>query len=168
MTNPLRIEKLRRQHDVDSFDCGQEPLNRFLARYALQNQQAEASQSYVALAGEMVVGFCTLVVADVEYDDAPARLGRGLARHPNPLMLLARLAVAISWQGKELGAGLLKDAMLRTLQAADIAGIRAIAVHAKDDAARAFYERFDFIPSPSDPYHLFLLLKDVRARIGSR
>jgi hypothetical protein len=59
--------------------------------------------------------------------------------------------------------GLLKDAMLRTLQAADIAGIRAFAVHAKDDEAKAFYERFDFVASPSDPYHLFRLLKDIRA-----
>jgi GNAT superfamily N-acetyltransferase len=85
---------------------------------------------------------------------------------PIPLMLLARLAVAASWQGKGLGAGLLKDAMLRTLQAADIAGIRAMAVHAKDDTARAFYERFDFIPSPSDPFHLLLLLKDIRLLIA--
>jgi GNAT superfamily N-acetyltransferase len=77
-------------------------------------------------------------------------------------MLLARLAIANSWQGKGLGAGLLKDAMLRTLQAADIAGIRAFAVHAKDDEARAFYEHFNFVPSPSDPYHLFRLMKDVR------
>ena len=93
---------------------------------------------------------------------------KGLAKHPIPLMLLARLAVATSWQGKRLGAGLLKDAMLRTLQAADIARIRAMAVHAKDEAARAFYERFDFIPSPSDPYHLFLLLKDIRTLLASR
>ncbi len=102
-------------------------------------------------------------MAQVEHDDAPERLGKGLARHPIPLMLLARLAVATAWHGKGLGAGLLKDAMLRTLQAADIAGIRALAVHAKDDEAQAFYERFDFIPSPTDPYHLFILLKDVRA-----
>jgi len=168
MTDALRIDKLRREHDVEAFDCGQEPLNRFLARYALHNQQVEASQTYVALAGEEVVGYYTLVVAEVEYDDAPARLGKGLARHPIPLMLLARLAIAVTWQGKGLGAGLLKDAMLRTLQAADIAGIRAMAVHAKDDAAKAFYERFEFIPSPSDPYHLFLLLKDIRALINSR
>jgi GNAT superfamily N-acetyltransferase len=168
VTDALRIEKLRREHNVDCFDCGQEPLNRFLVRYALQNQQAEASQTYVALAGDEVVGFYTLVVAQVQYDDAPGRLGKGLAKHPIPLMLLARLAIATNWQGKGLGAGLLKDAMLRTLQAADIAGIRAIAVHAKDDAAKAFYERFDFIASPSDPYHLFLLLKDVRALIATR
>jgi GNAT superfamily N-acetyltransferase len=168
VTDALRIEKLRREHDVDLFDCGQEPLNRFLVRYALQNQQAEASQTYVALADNQVVGFYTLVVSQVEYDDAPRRLGKGLAKHPIPLMLLARLAITTDWQGKGLGAGLLKDAMLRTLQAADIAGIRALAVHAKDDAAKAFSERFDFIASPTDPYHLFLLLKDVRALIPTR
>jgi predicted N-acetyltransferase YhbS len=82
-------------------------------------------------------------------------------------MLLARLAVAISWQGKGVGSDLLKDAMLRTLQAADIAGIRSFAVHAKDDEARAFYDHFDFPSSPSDPYHLFRLLKDIRKILKS-
>ena len=120
------------------------------------------------LVGDEIVGFYTLVVAQVDYDDAPQRLGKGLARHPIPLMLLARLTVATGSQGKGLGSGLLKDAMLRTLQAADIAGIRAIAVHAKDDDARAFYERFGFVPAPTDPFHLFVLLKDVRAILKQR
>ena len=149
-------------HAVDGFDCGKEPLNRYLIKYAFQNQQAGASTTYVALLVEEIVGFYTLVVGQVEYDDAPERLRKGLARHPVPLMLLARMGIATGWQGKGLGSGLLKDALLRTLAAADIAGIRAFAVHAKDDAARSFYERFDFIQSPSDPYHLFLLLRDVR------
>ena len=160
-----RIEKLRRDHYLDAFDCGQEALNRFLKRHALQSQQAGASQTYVALADDSVAGYYTLVFGQVEYEGAPERLTKGLARHPVPLMLLARLAIATAWQGKGLGSGLLKDAMLRTLQAADIAGIRAFAVHAKDDAARSFYERFDFIASPSDPYHLFRLLKDIRAAL---
>ncbi len=164
---PLRIEKLRRIHAVDAFECGSEALNRFLIRYALQNQQAEASQTYVALAEEEVVGYYTLAVGAVQYNDAPERLAKGLARHPVPIMLLARLAVCTSWQGKGVGAGLFKDAILRTLQAADIAGIRAFAVHAKDDEAKAFYEHFDFVPSPSDPYHLFRLLKDLRADLKS-
>ncbi len=168
MNDWLRIEKLRRDHHVDPFECGQEALNRFLVRYAFQNQQAEASQTYVALVGDEVAGFYTLVVAQVEYDDARQRLGKGLAKHPIPLMLLARLAVAVSWQGKGLGSGLLKDAMLRTLQAADIAGIRAMAVHAKDDDARAFYEGFGFAAAATDPYHLFVLLKDVRAVLKQR
>lgn len=166
MTKPLRIEKLQRGHAVESFDCGREALNRFLIRHALQNQQAGASQTYLALSEAEVVGYYTLVVGQVEYNDAPERLKKGLARHPVPIMLLARLAVAANWQGKGLGAGLLKDAMVRTLQAADIAGIRAFAVHAKDDEAKAFYERFDFVASPSDPYQLFRLMKDVRSRLG--
>jgi len=163
----LRIEKLQRGHGVDTFDCGREALNRFLIRFASQNQQAGASQTYIALADEEVAGYYTLVVGQVECSAAPERPTKGLARHPVPIMLLARLAIATSWQGKGLGSGLLRDAMLRTLQAADIAGIRAFGVHAKDDAARSFYERFDFIPSPSDPYHLFRLLKDIRAALKS-
>jgi GNAT superfamily N-acetyltransferase len=159
----IRIEKLQCEHAVEGFDCGREALNRFLIRYALQNQQGGASRTYVALAGAEVAGYYTLVVGQVEYDGAPERLKKGLARHPVPIMLPARLAVARHWQGKGLGSGLLKDAMLRTLQAADIAGIRALAVHAKDDEAKAFYERFDVIASPSDPHHLFRLLKDIRA-----
>jgi GNAT superfamily N-acetyltransferase len=163
----LHIEKLQRGHDLDKFDCGREALNRFLIRYAFQGQQAGASQTYVALADDAVVGYYTLVVGQVEYTDAPERMTKGLARHPVPIMLLARLAIETTWQGKGLGRGLLKDAMLRTLQAADIAGIRAFVVHAKDDSAKSFYERFDFAPSPSDPYHLFRLLKDIRAALKS-
>ena len=136
----FRIEKLARKHAVDAFDCGEEPLNRFLIRYAFQNQQANASQTYVGLSGEDVAGFYTLVVGEVAYDGAPQRLVKGLARHPVPVMLLARLAVALDWQGKGVGGGLLRDGVLRTLQAADIAGIRAFVVHAKNEDARAFYE----------------------------
>jgi len=160
---PLRIEKLRRDHRVEGFDCGKEPLNRFLIYYALQSQLSNSSQSYLALSGEDVVGFYSLVVGDVTYEDAPERLQKGVARHPIPVMILARLAVATAWKGQGFGAGLLKDAMLRTLQAADIAGIRAFAVHAKDEEARSFYQRYDFIPAPTDPMHLFVLLKDVKS-----
>lgn len=158
----FRIEKLTRQHAVETFDCGQEALNRFLARFALHNQQADASQTYVALADETVIGFYSLVVGEVSYDDAPDRLTKGLARHPVPIMLLARMGVAVGWQGKKVGAGLLRNAMQRTLQAADIAGVRALAVHAKDEEAQAFYRHFDFIESPTDPLHLFILVKDLR------
>ncbi len=158
----FRIEKLTRQHAVETFDCGQEALNRFLARFALHNQQANASQTYVALADDTVIGFYSLVVGEVSYDDAPDRLTKGLARHPVPIMLLARMGVALGWQGKKVGAGLLRNAMQRTLQAADIAGVRALAVHAKDEEAQAFYRHFDFIESPTDPLHMFILVKDLR------
>ena len=81
-------------------------------------------------------------------------------------MLLARLAVAQSSPGQGVGRALLRDAMQRTVQAADIAGIRAFAVHAKDGEAKRFYEKFDFMTSPTDPMHLFVLLKDVRRIIS--
>ena len=158
----LHVEKLTRHHAVDGFDCGQDGLNRFLTRFAFLNQQADSSQTYVALSDGAVIGFYTLVVSEVAYEDAPQRLRKGLPRHPVPLMLLARLGVSRFWQGKGVGAGLLKDAMLRTLRAADIGGIRALAAHAKDDTARAFYEHFGFQSSPTDPLHLFLLTKDLR------
>jgi GNAT superfamily N-acetyltransferase len=127
----------------------------------IQGIHANASQTYVGLADETVIGFYTLVVGEVSFDGAPARLTKGLARHPVPIMLIARLAVSANWQGRGIAAGMLKDAMLRTLNAASIAGIRALAVHAKDDVARAFYEHFEFVPSPSDPLHWFVLLEDL-------
>lgn len=163
----LRIEKLKREHDTSTFHSGEDSLDRFLDRFAFTNQQAGASTSYVALLENRVVGFYSLAVGQVVYDDAPERLSKGLARHPVPIMLLARLAVDLNWQGKGLGAGLLKDALLRTLQAADIVGIRAIVGHAKHDEARRFYEHFGFFASPTDPYHLFRLLKDIRAMLGN-
>jgi GNAT superfamily N-acetyltransferase len=81
-------------------------------------------------------------------------------------MVLARLAVSNNWQRRGVGSALLKDAVLRTLQAAEIAGLRALAVHAKDDEARTFYERYGFVPSPTDPYHLLVLLKDIKRDLG--
>jgi GNAT superfamily N-acetyltransferase len=162
----FRIERLTRHHAIDNFDCGQEAFNQFLIRFALVNQQTNASQTYVALADDEVIGFYTLVVGEVAYEDAPERLTKGLAHHPVPIMLLARMGVSLTWQGKGVGAGLLKDAMRRTMQAADIAGIRAFAVHAKDDTAKAFYQHFDFMPSPTDPLHLFLLVKELRRAAG--
>jgi len=161
----FRIEKLRRDHPLDGFTSGSDDLDRFLVRHALPNQQAGAAQTYLGLHDATVVGFYSLVVGEVAYGDAPERMTKGLARHPVPIMLLARLAVATAWQGQKLGAGLLKDAMRRTLQAADIAGIRAFAVHAKDAQARAFYAHFGFVASPVDPLHLFLLLKDLRGLV---
>lgn len=166
MSTRFSIEKPRSDHDRADFDCGSKELNRFLVRYALVNQQACSSQTYVGLADLSIVGFYTLAVGQVNYEDSPQRLIRGVARHPVPIMLLARLAVSNKWQKRGIGAGLLKDAMRRTMQAADIAGIRAFAVHAKDEAAQQFYAHFDFIPSPTDPYHMFLLLKDIRRMIG--
>jgi GNAT superfamily N-acetyltransferase len=160
------IEKLSANHDVSRFDCGKEALNRFLLRFALVNQHANATQTYmVCRPDRTVAGYYSLTVGAVEHSATPTRINQGLARHPVPVMLLARLAVDRATQRLGLGQALLKDALMRTAQAADIAGIRALLVHAKDDDARAWYMSFDFEPSPTDPLHLFLLMKDIKALI---
>ncbi len=166
MTENRRIEKLRRDHPIDAFDCGQEALNNWLRKYALQNQGAGAAQTYVGLVGEVVIGYYSLAVGQIEYSDAPERLQKGLARHPVPVMLLARLAVDTNWQQQGVGRALLADAVRRTAQAAEIAGIRALSVHAKDEQAWHYYAQFDFVASPADPLHLLVLLKDIRKQIG--
>ncbi len=160
------VRKLRATDDVDDFDCGQAALNQYLQRYAWANQQANSAQTYVCCRGEAVVGFYSLAVGSVEPATAPSRVVKGLARHRVPVMILARLAVDKAHQRKGLGRALLKDALLRTTQAADIAGIRCLLVHAKDKAARRWYESWEFEPSPTDPYHLFLLLKDLKRLVG--
>lgn len=159
------IRKLTTTDQVDEFDCGHTALNQFLQRYALVNQKAHSAQTYVCCQGEVVVGFYSLAVGSVAPEAAPPRAMQGLARHPVPVMILARLAVDKAHQRKGLGSALLKDALLRTAQAADIAGIRCLLVHAKDDAARQWYASWEFEPSPTDPYHLFLMLKDLMAML---
>jgi GNAT superfamily N-acetyltransferase len=156
------VRKLAATDQVDGFDCGQAALNQFLQRYALVNQKANSAQTYVCCQGDVVVGFYSLVVGSADPQAVPSRVMKGLARHPVPVMILARLAVDKEHQRKSLGKALLKDALLRTAQAADIAGIRSLLVHAKDDVARQWYESWEFEPSQTDPYHLFLMLKDLK------
>ncbi len=168
MKLPLRFEKLARAHVVEQFTCGQPELDRFLIRHALQAQQANSLQTYVAVSDEEVVGFYTIVAGEVQHADAPERVVKGMPRHPIPLLVLARLAVHAKLQGRGVGAGLLLDALGRTLQVADVIGVRALAVHAKDDRAVAFCQHFGFTPSKSDPRHLFMIVKDIRLAAGQK
>lgn len=162
------VQKLDAGHDLGAFDCGKEPLNRFLQRFALVNQRANSTQTYVVCReAKIVAGYYSLAVGAVEHAAAPERVTKCMARQPVPVMLLARLAIDKSAQGHGLGRALLKNALLRTVQAADIAGIRALLVHAKDEVAKAWYEKFDFEPSPTDPLHLFLLMKDIKALVSA-
>lgn len=152
-----RIEKLRQRHPVEAFEA----LNLFLQKYALQNQHSGGSQTYVGLADHAVISYYSSrcgVGGATAYSSASEE-GTGQTFHSYHAASTAGcrspLAETRGW------CRALKDATLRTLQAADIAGIRALVVHAKDESARTFYERFDFLPSPSDPLHLFILLKDI-------
>jgi GNAT superfamily N-acetyltransferase len=163
-----KVQKLASTHDVSAFDCGSPALNQFLQRFALVNQKANSAQTCVSCeeGSNRVAGFYSLAVGSVEQTSDTGRLGKGLAGHPVPVMILARLAGDQRFQGVGLGRALLKDALLRTAQAAEIAGIagiRAILVHAKDDATRNWYLQWGFEPSPTDPYHLYLLIKDLLA-----
>ncbi len=163
----LPIEKLTASHKGEAFDCGSEALNGYIQRYALLNQHNNAAQTYVTCQGKRIMGFYTLAVGSVLHEHAPGRVLKGLAKHPVPVMILARLAVEQRVQEQGLGRALLKDALLRTVEASEIAGIRALLVHAKDDHAKNWYRQFDFEPSPTDAYHLFLLLKDIKAILAS-
>jgi GNAT superfamily N-acetyltransferase len=166
VTGSLRIEKLHRTHAFEQFTCGEPELDRFLSRHALQAQLSNSSQTYVALDDDKVIGFYTIVAGEVQHADAPERVAKGLPRHPIGLIVLARLAVHSDAQGRGIGKGLLLDALGRVLNVADQVGVRALAVHAKDDKAAAFYRHFGFMPSPTDARHLFMITKDIRVAAG--
>lgn len=167
-TEPLSpVEPLSRAHDLSRFDCGsQTSLNEWLKRFAWINQQSETSRTYVVHRAGQVVGYYSIATGSVLREEAPARVAKGLAHHPVPVILLARLAADRSEQGRGLGKALLKDALLRIAAAADIVGARAVLVHAVDSEAAAFYRRFDFELSPVNDLHLMLLMKDLRGAIG--
>ncbi|MBL9211441.1 MAG: GNAT family N-acetyltransferase [Opitutaceae bacterium] len=163
-TAPLNgPEPIGPHHQVAGFASGSPALDEYLVKHALANSQAGTARTFVATTdSHVVVGYYSLAAAQVIYADAPARLQKGSPRHPIPVVLLARLAVDRTRQGKGLGSALLKDAILRTLAASEAVGIRALLVHAKDTVAKAFYEHYDFEPLPGHPLHLCLLLKDAR------
>jgi len=161
--NPgFEIEKLGQEHDLSQFDCGNVTLNTWLQKYAWTNQQADSAKTYVAPAGNSVVGYYALTTGSVHRHESPERIAKGLAHHPIGIVLLARLAIDRDLQAKGLGKALLFDALTRIGEAADIVAVRAVMVHAIDEAARRFYEHFEFEPSPADRFQLLLLLKDLR------
>jgi GNAT superfamily N-acetyltransferase len=166
VTDLAPVTKLRADHELDGFDCGKEALNNFLRKHALSNLKANSAQTYVLCQDVAVVGYYSLAVGSVTHEEATERVKKGLPRHSVPVMILARLAVDKNFQKRGIGPALLKDALIRTARAAEIAGVRALLVHAKDADAKSFYEHFDFESSPTDQYHLFLIMKDLQKLIG--
>lgn len=150
---------------MTAFDCGVEPLNVFLRRHALQNQRNNSARTFVVTQENRVVGFYSLCAASVSFEAAPERVRKGLARHEIPLVLLARLGVDRSVQGQGLGYSLLQDAFARFLSAQEAIGARGLLAHAKNDAAKAFYQKWGFEATDELPYHLFLLTKDIQATL---
>jgi GNAT superfamily N-acetyltransferase len=162
-----RPAPLEKGHDLSSFDCGVEALNDYLKKYAYPNHQNRSSRTYVAVRGVRVVGYYTLAAGSVAREETTPRVAQGLGRYPVPVILLARLGVDLGEQGKGLGKALLKDAILRAVQAGNIIGSRAVLVHAKDEKAKAFYCKFGFEPSPVLECHLYLLMKDIEKTLAT-
>ncbi len=82
---------------------------------------------------------------------------------PLPAVLLGRLAVDRRYQGHGLGGALLKHFIVKSIEVAELIGVRVVLVHAKDSVAAAFYARFGFEPSPIDDLTMMLLVKDIAA-----
>jgi GNAT superfamily N-acetyltransferase len=158
-------EHLTPQHDRKAFEAGVAALDDWLRRHALANEQTGASRTYVVSAGGRVVGYYALAAGAVSPLAAPGRVRRNMP-DPVPVMVLGRLAVDRAYQGRGLGAGLLRDAILRTLQAAELAGIRAILVHAISEEAKRFYERHGFVASPIDPMTLMITIADAKKALA--
>jgi GNAT superfamily N-acetyltransferase len=153
-------EKLLAGHDLSGFDLGEPVLDDWLRRRAAQNEAAGASRTYIVCAGEKVAGYYSLAVGAAAHAGSPGRIKRNMP-DPIPVMVLGRLAVDKSFQGQGVGAGLLRDAVLRTVQAAEIAGIRALLVHAISERAKRFYEAYGFISSPVDPMTVMIGLSEA-------
>lgn len=148
------------------FDCGVASLNSYLIERALSDQRADKSRSYVSLRGERVVAHVSLAAGSVEPAETTVRVSKGQGNQAIPVILLARLAVDVTEQGRGVGRAMLLDALARSARAAEVVGARAVLVHAANERARGFYEWHGFEPSPTDPLHLFVLMKDVRMTLG--
>lgn len=162
VTGPLSAPvPLAPEHDLEPFESGVAPLDEWLRRRARSNEAEGASRTFVLCAGLRVVGYYSLAAGSVMHAAATGKVRRNMPQ-PVPAVLLGRLAIDHAWQGKGLGADLLRDAVLRVTAAADSIGVRAILVHAISDSAKAFYERHGFAPSPVDPMSLMITVGDAR------
>ena len=146
---------LEPEDDPGAFDCGVPVLNDWLKKRALPNHLTGASRSYVATTGRRIVAYYCLSAGAIHHADAPGAIRRNMPQ-PIPVLVMGRLAVDRLVQGRGVGPALLQHALERTAEAAGIAGIRALLVHAKDTEAAAFYRRFGFVQSPLDPFVLLV------------
>jgi GNAT superfamily N-acetyltransferase len=153
-------ERLNTGHDLKQFGCGESSLDHWLRSRALQNEKSGASRTYVVCAGGCVVGYYALAAGAVAHTEATTKVKRNMP-DPVPVILIGRLAVDSRFQGRGIGADLLRDAVLRTLQAAEIAGIRAILVSAISANAKRFYEKYGFIASPVHPQTLMVTVMEA-------
>ena len=153
-------ERLSADHDLTQFSCGEPSLDHWLRVRALQNEMSGASRTYVVCANSRVAGYYAIAAGAVAHTEATTRVKRNMP-DPVPVILIGRLATDSSFQGRGIGADLLRDAVLRTLRAAEIAGIRAILVSAISESAKRFYEKYGLISSSAKPQTLMITLTEA-------
>ena len=165
-----QVERLDRGHSRTEFSCGKPPLDEFIQRLVSQYEKRKLGRTYVAVQpGEnRVYGYYTLASGAVSFEKLPETASRKLPKHPVPVILLARLAVNQTAQGQRLGEALLIDALQRCLGLADKLGIHAVEVTALDQQARAFYEKYGFVPLLDSELHLYLSVETIKSVLGSR
>lgn len=158
---------LEKGHDRSAFDCGKPDLNEYLKKFARQTQDRDGAKTYVALEENQVIAYYTLVVGNVEWQNCPDDIRKGLGKYPVPVLVIARLAVDLRFQRKGLGVGMIKDAFLRALQVSEIAGVAAVVLDAKDAEAKAYYEgkNLGLSSMPGDPLRLYVPLRLIRDNI---
>jgi GNAT superfamily N-acetyltransferase len=160
-------EKLSPAHDLSQFQCGEAELDDWLRRRAPHNEESGASRTYVVCVERQVVGYYALSAGAAAHRDAPGHVRRNMP-NPIPVIVIGRLAMDIKFQGRGIGSALLKDAVLRTVQAAEIAGIRAILVHAINESAKRFYEKLGFMASPTNPMTLMMTVRAAALALAKK
>lgn len=152
---------LSAEHDTSAFTCRHESLSTWLGKRALASAVSGASRTYVVCAAEQrVVGYYALAAGSIAIEAAPGRLRRNMP-DPLPVIVLGRLAVHGDWEGRGVGSGLLKDAVLRSIHAASLIGVRALLCHSIDEEAKTFYQKHGFVESPRDPLTMMLGLREA-------
>jgi GNAT superfamily N-acetyltransferase len=163
----LRLALLTAEHDVSSFDCGDDQLTNWLIRHALVSQRADLARTYLALDREQVIGYVSLTTGSVRRDEAPKRYARGMPAHPLPTILIARLAIDRRHQRRQLGSRLLAEALRLAVTASDAAAARLVVVDAIDERAAAFYRERGFIDTPENPLRLHRKVSDIRRSLAA-
>jgi len=152
-------------HELEAFVSGVAALDEWLKRRARRNEAEGASRTFICCVGTRVVGYYSLAAASVLREAATGQIRRNMPE-PVPAVLIGRLAVDRAWRGRGVGADLLRDAVLRIVAAAETVGVRAILVHAISDAAKAFYRKHGFRPSPVEPMTLMITIEEARRMMG--
>lgn len=156
-------EPLGANHVLQHFDCGRPSLNEWLKKKAAKAQRVGgSSRTFVVCSpADQVVGYYALATGSINREDVPGKVKKNMP-NPIPVILLGRLAVDQAFKGKGLGAGLLKDALLRVINAAEQIGVRAVLVHALDDQAKNFYLKHGFYESPTNDLTLMITVEELQ------